>query len=179
MEYCVLVENHEEVRDIKAEHGLSIFFSKGGKKILFDTGQSSLFLKNAEKMGVDLSDLDYVVLSHGHYDHTGGLRFMPEGCKAVLIAHPDYRMQRCLGERSIGIPAEVSLETRLLRKPLEIAEGVFFLGEIPGRRKTFGQCISPDGVKGTIPCSTILLWPSWTDGGLSCSAAARIPGLST
>jgi 7,8-dihydropterin-6-yl-methyl-4-(beta-D-ribofuranosyl)aminobenzene 5'-phosphate synthase len=146
MEYSILVEDHKRAEGIKAEHGLSIYFSAGGKKILFDTGQSDLFQVNAGKMGIDLSDLDYVVLSHGHYDHTGGLRFLPEECKAILVAHPDYCFPKYDGKRSIGIPAEAKLETWLSQTSLDLAEGVFFLGEIPGVRKTFGQCVGADGV---------------------------------
>ncbi len=56
------------------EHGLSFYIEKDGRKLLFDTGQSGAFLSNAERLHVDLSDLEYVALSHGHYDHSGGFR---------------------------------------------------------------------------------------------------------
>ncbi len=60
------------------EHGLSFYIEKDGRKLLFDTGQSGAFLSNAERLQVDLSDLEYVVLSHGHYDHSGGFRDLCE-----------------------------------------------------------------------------------------------------
>ncbi|MFO7849819.1 MAG: MBL fold metallo-hydrolase [Spirochaetia bacterium] len=68
-----LVENSEgEDLSLEHEHGISFFIEKDDKTILFDTGQSSAFIRNAEKLGADLSALDFTVLSHGHYDHTGG-----------------------------------------------------------------------------------------------------------
>lgn len=60
-------------RALVGEHGLSFLVESGAIRVLFDTGQSNLFLDNARHLGVDLSSLDAVVLSHGHYDHGGGL----------------------------------------------------------------------------------------------------------
>lgn len=59
---------------LKAEHGLSMYIEVDGFKILFDTGQTGKFIENAEKMDVDLKNIDYVFMSHGHYDHTGGFK---------------------------------------------------------------------------------------------------------
>jgi 7,8-dihydropterin-6-yl-methyl-4-(beta-D-ribofuranosyl)aminobenzene 5'-phosphate synthase len=59
-------------RGLQAEHGLSILIEDEGSKILFDTGSSPLFLENAEKLNKNLHDISSVVLSHAHYDHTGG-----------------------------------------------------------------------------------------------------------
>lgn len=84
MDITVLVENTSEY-GFCAEHGLSLYIETGGKKILFDTGQSSLFADNAEKLGVNLADIDVAVISHGHYDHGGGLsRFLSENSKAPV-----------------------------------------------------------------------------------------------
>ncbi len=70
-----LIENSPgEHLALKNEHGISFCIETEDHKILFDTGQSGAFLKNAEILRIDLSDLDYVVLSHGHYDHSGGLK---------------------------------------------------------------------------------------------------------
>jgi 7,8-dihydropterin-6-yl-methyl-4-(beta-D-ribofuranosyl)aminobenzene 5'-phosphate synthase len=68
-----LCDNKSLSPDFAAEHGLSYYIEAYGKKILFDTGQSDVFLRNAKKLNIDLSALDLVVLSHGHYDHVGGL----------------------------------------------------------------------------------------------------------
>jgi 7,8-dihydropterin-6-yl-methyl-4-(beta-D-ribofuranosyl)aminobenzene 5'-phosphate synthase len=65
-------------RALVGEHGLSFYIETGVARLLFDTGQSSLFLDNAHHLGIDLSSLDAVVLSHGHYDHGGGLAALAE-----------------------------------------------------------------------------------------------------
>ncbi len=64
--------------EVESEHGLSFLIEKDGHSLLFDTGQSGMFLRNAERLGVDLSAVEYVVVSHGHYDHSGGLRALVE-----------------------------------------------------------------------------------------------------
>lgn len=69
----VLSENTSASENFGSEHGLSLYIEANNHKILFDTGMSSLFAENAGKMNVDLSDVDLAVLSHGHYDHGGGL----------------------------------------------------------------------------------------------------------
>lgn len=68
-----LIENElNRDKSLNAEHGISLYVEVDGKKILFDTGQSGNFVKNAEKLNIDLNDLDYVIISHSHYDHSGG-----------------------------------------------------------------------------------------------------------
>ncbi len=77
MQITTLVENSPgEHHALKTEHGISFYIEKEGHKLLFDTGQSSAFMHNASKLGLDLSDVEVVVLSHGHYDHSGGFRFL-------------------------------------------------------------------------------------------------------
>lgn len=81
-----LVENQSKFDNLLSEHGLSLLIECGGKRILFDTGASDLVLNNAKKISIDLNDIDCVVLSHGHYDHTGGLQYINN--KKVYV-HPD------------------------------------------------------------------------------------------
>lgn len=74
-----LIENSPgEHKALKTEHGISFFIEKDGHRLLFDTGQSGTFIENAEQLRVDLSSLEYVVISHGHYDHSGGVRALAE-----------------------------------------------------------------------------------------------------
>lgn len=74
MKITTLIENHPSDDNTKiGEHGLSIMIEDRLNKILFDTGQTEEFIANAKKMNIDLGNIDFVVLSHGHYDHTGGI----------------------------------------------------------------------------------------------------------
>jgi len=69
-----LVDNRTQSTNLETEHGLSLYIeTDDNQKILYDTGQSDLFMRNAQKLGVDLGEIDMVVISHGHYDHIGGL----------------------------------------------------------------------------------------------------------
>lgn len=74
MRITTLIENKlSESEDLHIEHGLSIYIEVDDKRILFDTGQSGNFIDNAKKLNIDLKNLDYVAISHGHFDHSGGL----------------------------------------------------------------------------------------------------------
>ena len=88
MRICVLMENTALDPGLTAEHGLSLYIEANGKKILFDAGQTEAFADNAAAMGVDLSQVDLCILSHGHYDHSGGLlRFLELNDHAPIYMH--------------------------------------------------------------------------------------------
>lgn len=74
MRITCLIENTASDEKFIAEHGLSLYVETDKAKILFDMGQSDAFVSNADKLGINLSDVDLAILSHGHYDHGGGLR---------------------------------------------------------------------------------------------------------
>lgn len=83
-----LVENTSISEEYGHEHGLSLYIETKNHKILFDVGASDLFLQNAKKLGVTIADVDYLVISHGHYDHGGGLgAFLKENNRAEVFLH--------------------------------------------------------------------------------------------
>ncbi len=83
-----LVENTSISKDFGSEHGLSLYIETRKHKILFDVGASELFLQNAEKLDINIADIDFLVISHGHYDHGGGLRtFLKANTTAEVFLH--------------------------------------------------------------------------------------------
>lgn len=74
MKIIALLENTSCDNTLCTEHGLSFYIESGDKKILFDTGMSGMFAENASKLAVDLSKVDFAVISHGHFDHGGGIK---------------------------------------------------------------------------------------------------------
>jgi len=135
MRIVTLIENLVYQQGLVAEHGLAIYIETGNSKILFDTGQSGLFLQNAPKLGIDVEDIDSLILSHGHYDHTGGLYpFLEKNSKAKVYAKSDIFIPKYHGyNRFIGtLRNEKLLKDRLIyiEAITEIAEDVFIMPEI-------------------------------------------------
>lgn len=128
MKITCLIENTSINEDIAAEHGLSLFIETAGKKILFDMGQTDAFSHNAAKRGVSLSDVDFAVLSHGHYDHGGGLEaFLGINKKAPvylnrLAFEPHYNGK----EKYIGLDKSLENSNRLVYTDdtFDICDGV-------------------------------------------------------
>lgn len=139
----ILTENRAKRRGMLGEHGLSILIEVDGFKVLLDAGQTSVFSFNAEKAGADLATVDALVVSHGHYDHTGGV---PEFCrlnsKAPIYIHPDAFCERYNAVRNnpigdcIGIPWKNNIDSvknRLVfvKEPVSINENIMLSGTIP------------------------------------------------
>jgi 7,8-dihydropterin-6-yl-methyl-4-(beta-D-ribofuranosyl)aminobenzene 5'-phosphate synthase len=165
MDLTVLVDNNTLIdRYLTAEPGLSILIEDEDISVIFDLGYSDLFLKNAEKLGKDLSCLDFLVLSHSHLDHTWGLdpfiRYLTERTieglavkHPKLVAHPDVFSSVRVGDLAeIGClvskeKAGRHMELILSKTPVNLTSRLVFLGEIP-RENTFeGQ--TPIGMKQT------------------------------
>ena len=148
MNLTVLVENNTLIdRYFKGEPGVSYFIEADGKRILFDVGYSDLFISNAKKMGINLLNLDYLVFSHSHLDHTWGLpdliKLYTEAIienqsyhKPELITHPETFAPRTVGKLD-QIGSLISKEEaanhfnlKLSKDPIFLTDNLAFLGEI-------------------------------------------------
>lgn len=115
MKIIALMENTAAVPDVLSEHGLSLYLEGKGHRILFDTGQSENFAVNAKRLGVDLAAVDLAILSHGHYDHGGGLkRFLELNQKAPVYLSVYAFEPHFNGVKDIGIDPKL-LESGRLR----------------------------------------------------------------
>ncbi len=135
---------------------MSFFIEDNGQRVLFDTGYSNAFLKNASKMSINLLDLDHLVLSHGHLDHTWGLdpmirlyteasiESLPHGYP-LLTAHPQALCTRTV--KGIGQIGSTLTEGKLAehfklqlsKEPVWLTEDLVFLGHIPRLNSFEGQ----------------------------------------
>jgi len=121
-----------------AEPGLSFYIEDGDTKILFDVGYSSVVMENARKMSVNLGEVDKVVISHGHNDHTGGLKYFLEEKKDVeLIAHPEcFSYKEDSTGLYIGSPLAKEKLAKICKlnlsdKPFRVSQNIVYLGEVP------------------------------------------------
>lgn len=142
IKFYILTENCAKKRGILSEHGLSMLIEVDGYKVLFDTGPTDVFLKNAKANGVDIATVDTLVLSHGHYDHTGGVHeFCRLNEKAKVYIHPDAFYERYNSvdgkpvRENIGIPWKATdgfAESRLVfsKLPVQIKDNILISGEI-------------------------------------------------
>ena len=161
-----LVEN-TAAGTLAGEHGLSFLIKTPEGAVLFDTGQGHAISANVGALGVDLSRVTAIALSHGHYDHTGGLAWALDNCRGVDVyvhpaaLEPKFACEPGSAPRDIGIQMEPeAMRTHLnLRRlvfteaPAEIAPGLFLTGEVPrvtdfedtgGPFYRDGECREPD-----------------------------------
>ncbi|MFP4302431.1 MAG: MBL fold metallo-hydrolase [Spirochaetaceae bacterium] len=139
----ILVHNYARGRGLYGEHGLSLLIEPPGdtESVLYDTGQSGeVLLHNANTLGIDLDRASTVVLSHGHYDHTGGVPVLLERGARRVVAHPAAFEAKLKGReqpREIGSPVSEEDITRagwkveLPRESVEILPGLITTGEVP------------------------------------------------
>ena len=165
MKVVTLVENTSGCDYLSSEHGLSVYLEFNGKRILFDMGQSRLFSENARMLGVDLSEVDVAVLSHGHYDHGGGLgEFLKINNKArVYLSSYAFEEHYNGKEKYIGLEKALMNSERLCfvddvmdlfdgvklysAKQVPFYHGAGCLSSLFGKEKRF-FCLRIDGKKG-------------------------------
>lgn len=164
MRLTVLTENNTYIdKYYIGEPGLCYYIEDGDEKILLDTGYSDVFIKNAKLMSIDLNEVSTIVLSHGHDDHTRGLKFFCEDFdskKVRLIAHPYALAPKFIRGQAAGMPysgEELSqrFKLELSREPISITDDLIFLGEIPGSnefeaRKPMGVMRDESGEHGDL-----------------------------
>jgi 7,8-dihydropterin-6-yl-methyl-4-(beta-D-ribofuranosyl)aminobenzene 5'-phosphate synthase len=145
--------DNEAAPDLGSEWGLSVAVEmEDGSLWLWDTGQSDLFLRNAETLGVDLRRATGLALSHGHYDHTGGLRaLLAAGFKGRILAHPEAgkpRYNHGKSVRDIGPPAPLP-DFEAVADTSELSPGLRMFTNIPRRPDLFqavrGFSYDPEG----------------------------------
>lgn len=139
----LLVENTAHGAGVLGEHGLSFWIDTGRHRVLFDTGQGMALLNNAEKLHLDLAQADAIVLSHGHYDHVGGLEAaLSVARRARIHLHPlalekkfsgSLAAARCISAEFISSEAfrRAGSPVSVTRDPCEVVPGVWTTGEIP------------------------------------------------
>jgi len=168
MEITALIEN-EPASDqrLRNEHGLSFLIVTRGSRVLFDAGASDAVVANADQLGLGeaLARLDAIVLSHGHYDHTGGLAALLARLRrpTPVFVRPGFFRPRLSTRggavRAIGVPfSREALEALGARwvesaEPREILPGFFLSGEIPLREETAAG--EPELLLGATPAEAI------------------------
>ena len=112
-----LSENTSSREELGCEHGLSLYIETPKDKLLFDMGASGLFLKNAEKLGVNIAGVEAAFLSHGHYDHGGGLPFFLEANQKAPVYVSEYAFEEHFGAQSDGSAKYIGLPKELVSSP--------------------------------------------------------------
>jgi len=197
MKLTVLTENTAS-RIFYAEHGLSYLIEHDNQVILFDTGHSDVFLRNAGLLEIDLDKVvDFIVLSHGHWDHGNGLRFIEN---KILIAHPNAFVKRFRrnGAENIGLDLNseaVEDKFRLISSSgvFQISANILFLGEIPRANNFESQTtdfvdelgvddfVPDDSALAIIQDKKLIIISGCAHSGICniCEYAKKVTGIST
>lgn len=135
MKITTLIDNVVYGKNLFGEHGFCLLIETDNQKIMFDTGRSGIFADNAKTLGIDISEIDALVISHGHYDHTGGIeKFVELNDKAPIYIKKEALFRKYKSKTTyIGIPFDsAKIEKRLIyvKEKIEIAKGFFIIPDI-------------------------------------------------
>ncbi len=138
MKITCLVEDTSKHENLKAEHGVSFYVEMGNHKLLFDVGQTDLFIKNAKILNINLSQVDIVVISHGHYDHGGGLAAFMKINPTAKIYINEHAFQNYYSKREEDELVYVGLDQNLknseqfifVKKQLEIDQSLTLFSDV-------------------------------------------------
>jgi len=185
----ILVDNNVS-SGLMPEHGLSLWIETQGKKTLFDTGQGKALLANARALDVNLGETDILVLSHGHYDHTGGIQDVLRASENVEIyCHPDVMKARysvsASSSRSIGMQDDAMTSVKNLprermhwvTRPTMLSDRIGITGPVP-RETDYEDTGGPFflDIKGTEADSIdddLALWIQIDDGLVICAGCSH------
>jgi len=144
MKINILTDDKVRNRGFLAEHGLSIFIEHESTNILFDTGQSDVYIRNAKLLKLDLNKTNFIVLSHGHYDHCGGLVHFPNQNEfpKIYVQAPAFAKKMAVNPdgksyREIGIPwspenySAIKSSLMLVNGKAQITSDISLLGNVP------------------------------------------------
>ena len=136
-----VIEDNIEGEGLCAEHGLCVYIETAGHRLFVDSGQSEKTWDNAERMGIDIEAVDTMILSHGHYDHSGGIKsFMERNSKARIYiregADGDFYSKRTDGMHYIGIDKDIatSVRTETVRGDVTLDKELSLFGNVSGRK---------------------------------------------
>ncbi len=161
MKVRVFVEDTSPTTEYRSEHGLSLYIETRKSRLLFDFGQGALFLENAEKMGVDVGGVDAAILSHGHYDHGGGIKAFFERNQRADVLVREHAFEPHFSVREGGQLTDIGLDPAL--------------GQNPRVRKMRGTQALDDELTVFSGVQRGILWPTANQTLLKESTGARAP----
>lgn len=139
MRLSILLENTALSSELECAHGLSIYIESDFGSLVFDFGPNDMFLRNAERLGIELSEADWGFLSHGHMDHGGGLpAFLSCGSSAPVIAAPGalgayYAMKPDGSAKAIGLNPVLRHSPRIVYDTKRLPDGLLVLRDVSAK----------------------------------------------